>query len=134
MAKKRTEKSVIPKWDNWHIRLSDPKEQIKIIDLFHKSGAKTKTDFVKTQLFREDFKVIVVDKAKNDYFIELSHLNAQVNKIGTLYNQVVKRLHTDHSVRVALFLIKDLEKYTKTLMAHLQRTIELTEEYRDKGI
>ncbi len=34
MVKKRMEKFVIPKWDNWHIRLSDPKEQIKIIDLF----------------------------------------------------------------------------------------------------
>ncbi len=77
-----------------------------------------------------------MDKAKNDYFIKLSHLNAQVSKIGTLYNQVVTHLPPDHSVksvRVSLFLMKDLEKYTKTLTAHLQRTIELTEEYRDKS-
>lgn len=51
-----------PRWDNWHIRLPNPKDQQKIIDLFRRSGAKTKSDFVRARLLGEEFKVISVDK------------------------------------------------------------------------
>ncbi len=27
------------KWDDWHVRLPDPKDQIRVIDLYHKSGS-----------------------------------------------------------------------------------------------
>ena len=42
--RKKTEK---PRWDNWHVRLPNPKDQQKVIELFHKSGAKAKSDFVR---------------------------------------------------------------------------------------
>ena len=34
-----------PRWDNWHVRLPNPKDQQRAIDLFHKSGAETKSGF-----------------------------------------------------------------------------------------
>ena len=27
------------KWDDWHVRLPDPKEQLRVIDLYHRSGS-----------------------------------------------------------------------------------------------
>ena len=35
-----------PRWDNWHVRLPNPKDQQRAIDLFQRSGAETKSDFV----------------------------------------------------------------------------------------
>ena len=31
-----------PRWDNWHVRLPNPKDQQRAIDLFQRSGAETK--------------------------------------------------------------------------------------------
>ncbi len=79
-----------PRWDNWHVRLPAPKDQRKAIDLFQKSGAKTKSDFVRARLLGEPFKVIAVDKSAVDYYRKLSELTAQIHKIGVLYNQAVR--------------------------------------------
>ena len=47
-----------PRWDNWHVRLPNPKDQQRAIDLFQRSGAETKSDFVRGRIFGEHFKVI----------------------------------------------------------------------------
>ena len=81
------------KWDDWHVRLPDPKDQIRVIDLYHRSGSKSKSDFVRARLLGEHFKVITVDKSAVEYYRKLSELTAQVHKIGINYNQVVRFLH-----------------------------------------
>ena len=35
----------VERWDRWDTRLPSPKDQQKVIELFHKSGAKSKSDF-----------------------------------------------------------------------------------------
>jgi len=67
-----------PRWDNWHVRLPNPKDQQKIIDLFQRSGAKTKSDFVRPRLLDESFKIITVDKSAVEYYRKLSQLAAQI--------------------------------------------------------
>ena len=68
-----------PRWDNWHVRLPNPKDQQKIIDLFRRSGAKTKSDFVRARLLDESFKIITVDKSAVEYYRKLSQLAAQIH-------------------------------------------------------
>ena len=51
------------KWDDWHVCLPDPKEQLRVIDLYHRSGSMSKSEFVRARLFGEHFKVITVDKS-----------------------------------------------------------------------
>ena len=68
------------KWDDWHVRLPDPKDQIRVIDLYHKSGAMSKSEFVRARLLGEHFKVITVDKSAVEYYRKLSELTAQVHK------------------------------------------------------
>ena len=53
----------IERWDRWDTRLPNPKDQQRAIDLFHKSGAETKSDFVRGRILGESFKVITVDKS-----------------------------------------------------------------------
>lgn len=88
MKEKEKRHDALPeKWDDWHMRLPDPKDQLKVIDLYRRSGAKSKNDFVRARILGEKFKIITVDKSAVDYHRKLSELTSHVYKIGLNYNQ-----------------------------------------------
>ena len=124
--RKRAEK---PRWDNWHVRLPNPKDQQRAIDLFHKSGAETKSDFVRGRILGESFKVITVDKSAVEYYRKLSELTAQIHKIGILYNQTVRAINSYHSVKTAQLLLEKLENLSLQIITLQQKTIQLTEQF-----
>ena len=118
-----------PRWDNWHVRLPNPKDQQRAIDLFHKSGAETKSDFVRGRILGESFKVITVDKSAVEYYRKLSELTAQIHKIGVLYNQTVRAINSYHSVKTAQLLLEKLENLSLQIIMLQQKTIQLTEQF-----
>ena len=120
------------KWDDWHVRLPDPKDQIRVIDLYHKSGAMSKSEFVRARLLGEQFKVITVDKSAVEYHRKLSELTAQVHKIGVNYNQVVRlmRLYTaEKSIQALLWELINLTNEIKSIQ---EQAMDLTIEFRKK--
>ena len=119
-----------PRWDNWHVRLPDPKDQQRAIDLFHKSGAETKSDFVRARILGEHFKVIMVDKSAVEYYRKLSELTAQIHKIGVLYNQAVRAINSYHSVKTAQILLEKLEQLSAQIIALQEQAVSLTIDYR----
>lgn len=119
-----------PRWDNWHVRLPDPKDQQRAIDLFYKSGAETKSDFVRARILGEHFKVITVDKSAVEYYRKLSELTAQTHKIGVLYNQAVRAINSYHSVKTAQILLEKLEQLSAQIIALQEQAISLTIDYR----
>lgn len=119
-----------PRWDNWHVRLPDPKDQQRAIDLFHKSGAETKSDFVRARILGEHFKVITVDKSAVEYHRKLSELTAQIHKIGVLYNQAVRAINSYHSVKTAQILLEKLEQLSAQIIALQEQAVSLTIDYR----
>ena len=94
-----------PRWDRWHIRIPSPKDQQKILELYRRSGAKTKSDFLRARLLDESFKVIIEDKSAEEYYRKLSSITAQMHKIGILYNQTVKAINSYHSVKATQILL-----------------------------
>ena len=118
-----------PRWDNWHVRLPNPKDQQKVIELFHKSGAKSKSDFVRGYILGEKFKVITVDKSAVDYYRKLSELIAENHRIGILYNQTVRAINSYHSVKTAQILLEKLEKISGQIITLQQKAIQLTEQF-----
>ena len=126
LERKKAEK---PRWDNWHVRLPNPKDQQRAIDLFHKSGAETKSDFVRGRILGESFKVITVDKSAVEYYRKLSELTAQIHKIGVLYNQTVRAINSYHSVKTAQLLLEKLENLSLQIIMLQQKTIQLTEQF-----
>lgn len=122
----------IERWDRWDTRLPNPKDQQKVIALFHKSGAETKSDFVRARLLGESFKVITVDKSAVEYYRKLSELTAQIHKIGMLYNQAVKAINSYHSVKTAQLLLQKLEQYASQIVALQEQAIALTIDYRKR--
>ena len=79
-----------PRWDRWHIRIPNPEDQQKLIELCRRSGAKTKSDFLRARLLDESFKVITEDESAEEYYRKLSSITARIHKIGILYNQTVR--------------------------------------------
>lgn len=127
--RKKAEK---PRWDNWHVRLPNPKDQQRAIDLFQRSGAKTKSDFVRGRILGEHFKVITVDKSAVEYYRKLSELTAQIHKIGVLYNQAVRAINSYHSVKTAHILLEKLEKLSIQIIELQRKAVALTIDYRSK--
>lgn len=121
-----------PRWDNWHVRLPNPKDQQRAIDLFQRSGAKTKSDFVRARLFGESFKVISVDKSAIEYNRKLSEFTAQIHKIGILYNQAVRALNSYHSVKTAQLMLEKLERLSAQIILLQEQVIALTTDYRKR--
>ena len=115
-----------PRLDRWHIRIPNLEDQQKLIRLYRKSGAKTKSDFVRARLLGEAFKVITEDPSKKPYLDKLSEIVAMMNKIGVLYNEAVKALNTYHSVATAQRMLGKLETYSQFLVRLQQQAVLLT--------
>ncbi|PDP73163.1 hypothetical protein CLI81_05570 [Porphyromonas gingivalis] len=120
------------KWDDWHVRLPDPKDQIRVIALYHKSGSMSKSEFVRARLLGEHFKVITVDKSAVEYHRKLSELTAQVHKIGTNYNQVVRLMHLYTAEKSVKALLRELINLTNEIKSIQEQAMDLTIEFRKK--
>ena len=123
----------IERWDRWDVRLPNPKDQQKVISLYLKSGAKSKSDFVRARLLGEPFKVITVDKSAVEYNRKLSEFTALLHKIGVLYNQAVKAINTYHSPQAAQMTLRQLEKYAQLILGLQEQIIQLTIDYRKQA-
>ena len=106
----------IDRWDRWDTRLPSTKEQETVIALFHKSGAKTKSDFVRDRLLDKSFKIITEDKSTVEYYRKLSNITALIQKIGILYNQTVKAINSYHSVKAAQVMLQRLELFSQQII------------------
>lgn len=112
--------------------MPDVKDQLRAIDLYNKSGAVSKSDFVRARILGESFKVITVDKSAVEYYRKLSKLTAQVHKIGTNYNQVVRLMHLYTAEKSIQALLHELILLTKELTILQEQTVSLTIDYREK--
>ena len=121
-----------PRWDRWHIRIPNPKDQQKLIELYRRSGAKTKSDFLRARLLDESFKVIIEDESAVEYYRKLSNITARIQKIGILYNQTVRAINSYHSLKAAQILLQRLEQYSQQIITLEQQAISLTLDYRKR--
>ena len=121
-----------PRWDRWHIRIPNPEAQQKILELYRRSGAKTKSDFLRARLLDESFKVITEDESTEEYYRKLSSITVRIQKIGILYNQTVRAINSYHSVKVAQVMLQRLEQYSQQIIIFEQQAIELTLDYQKR--
>ena len=115
-----------PRWDRWHIRIPNPKDQQKLIELYRRSGAKTKSDFLRARLLGESFKVITEDRSSEPYLRELSSILTKLRIIGIRYNEAVKILNSYHTVATAQRMIRQLEIYSEAILKLQVQAIQQT--------
>ena len=118
-----------PRWDRWHIRIPKLEDQRKLIELYRKSGAKTKSDYVRTQLLNQYFKVITEDKSSEPYLRELGNIITILSIIGVSYNETVKSINRYYSAKTAQRLLQMLEGYSLQIISLQQQAIALTIDY-----
>lgn len=128
MNQERKDRKEKPKWDAFHFRLPREKDQLKFIELYRRSGAKTKTDFIRHRILDKDFHVVMTDASKEKYYRTLTVYLAQLHKLGVLYNQAVRALNSYHSVVVAKTLREKLEQLSQKINANMEEIIRLTKE------
>ncbi len=104
-----------PKVHRYSFNLDDV-ENAKFLSFFDRSGYAVKAHFIKNCIFGKSFKVVVRDKSKVDYYIQLTQFYSQFRKIANNYNQTVKELHSNFSERKALALLYRLEQCTVELI------------------
>ena len=121
-----------PRWDRWHIRIPKLEDQRKLIELYRKSGAKTKSDFLRARLLDESFKVITEDESAEEYYRKLSSITARIQKIGILYNQTVRAINSYHSVKAAQVMLQRSELFSQQIITLEQQAISLTLNYRKR--
>ena len=122
----------IDRWDRWDTRLPSTKEQETVIALFHKSGAKTKSDFVRGRLLDKSFKIITEDKSTVEYYRKtLQHHSTdsedrhplQPNSEG--YQQLsINQDGTDHTSKIRAI--------PSAMIILEQQAIELTLDYQKR--
>lgn len=115
----------------YYIRLTE-EENSDFLTLYEQSGARTRSDFIRTRMLAKPFKVITVDKSAVDLCNRMMEINAQIRRIGVLYNQTVRALNSYHSAKVAHTLLEKLENHTSTLQELLEKSISLAEELRSR--
>ena len=121
-----------PRWDRWHIRIPKLEDQQKLIELYQRSGAKTKSDFLRARLLDESFKVIIEDESAEEYYRKLSSITAKMHKISILYNQTVRAINSYHSVKAAQVMLQRLEQFSQQIITLEQLVIELTLDYQKR--
>ncbi|MDO4707902.1 MAG: hypothetical protein Q4A61_05745 [Porphyromonadaceae bacterium] len=131
MKRKKTDKpdgrcATCPRWDRWHIRIPKPEDQQKLIELYRKSGAKTKSDYVRGRLLNQSFKVITQDKTAEPYLRELDSIITRLRVIGVSYNEAIKTLNSYHSVKTAQRMIHQLEICSVAIIRLQVQAIQLT--------
>lgn len=121
-----------PRWDRWHIRIPNSEDQQKVLDLYRRSSAASKSDFVRARLFGEPFKVIVENPSAAPYLERLTKIVALTNEIGVHYNEAVKVLNAYHSVATTQRMLDKLESYSQTIIRLQQQAVQLTELFERK--
>ena len=97
----------------YYVRLNE-KDNSRFLDLYEKSG--------------------IGNKSASDYYTRLTHIHAQIRKVGVLYNQAVRSINTYHSVKTAAVLLQKLEQYTEELHALLEETNRLTKAFEERWL
>ncbi len=109
-------------------------DNARFLSLFEQSGMKTKAHFIASRVFGEEFKVIHIDKSRQDYYAKLSALYSQFRAIGVNYNQVVKILNAHFTEKKALAALYKLEQLTLKLIINNRKVMELSQKYEEEWL
>lgn len=131
MNKEEKIKNLPSKWNRWDVRLTNPEDQIRVIESFKRSGCDTKSDFVRKMILREDFHVVKANGDLIKFTTKLTDFIFAVNKIGVLYNQAVRAMNKYHSEEKAEQLLNNVSNQQMELMDKLLEVINLTKELKD---
>lgn len=118
-------------WSVWHSRVPDISLQEKIRENYKRSGAKTKSDFIRGRLLNKSFVVLHKDMNTASFVSQLENYREELRKIGVNLNQVTRSINQYHTVELGQILLEEVERLEKMIMLNQKKSIELTQELLD---
>ncbi len=102
------------------LRMNDM-EWADFMSMYEKSGMRTHTQFIKSRIFDQPFRVMVVDENTRACYDALKELRIECNRIGSNYNQFITVLRTHFTEQRAYIMSERSAKL-------LARVVELNEQ------
>ncbi|EFI11007.1 LOW QUALITY PROTEIN: conserved hypothetical protein, partial [Bacteroides sp. D22] len=99
---------------------------------FRRVGQGDQGGVYRFRTFRQEIKVIKLDKGTQDFYMRLTTFHSQFRAIGTNYNQCVRALKSNFSEKKALAFLYKLERHTLELVELSKRISALVEEFQSK--
>lgn len=109
-------------------------DNMKLQLLMHQAGVDNISRYIHNAIFNKELKVVKIDKATTDYYIQLTNFYRQFQAIGNNYNQTVKAIKSNFGEKRALSMLYKLEKTTIELIVLNKKIIELTKEFEEKHL
>lgn len=118
------------RWDRWSLRLPDKEDQEKVIALYKKTGAHTKSEFMRKKMLNETFYLQTADVHLLQFLDSLEAYLVQIHKIGTNYNQAVKVLNAPHSPLQGGAMTENLIKLSQKIMENQGEVMKLCQQLK----
>lgn len=103
-------------WAMWKTRLPNEADQLRAIELMKQSGCKTRSDFIRSRLLDEKFKVFYADTNLQKVITLQEQILFEINKIGVNYNQITRKINSTHGVKGGAVLMKQVEEAYSQLL------------------
>lgn len=132
MTQKQTQELVLQPQSHRHtLRLNDEDNE-RFLNLLCESGLQNKSEFMRHRIFNMPFRIITEDASALSVYAELTKIQGQIRRIGSLYNQVVRSIHSHHSLQATRHLLGKLEGYTQELIRLQSEALSLTEAFHQR--
>ncbi|MDR0415541.1 MAG: MobA protein [Prevotellaceae bacterium] len=124
-----------PEKNGQSIRISvrvNAEEHARLLELVDELGQSNKSKFLRSCLFNREISVVKVDSSLYKAIEWLTKIHSQYRAIGTNYNQTVKRINACFGEKKAALLLKNLETYTRNLIAVSNQIFAVTQKLKEK--
>lgn len=108
----------------------DEVENEKFQYMLRKTQATNISQFIASVLFSKTIKVVLIDKASNDYYIRLTNLYEQYRQVGSNYNQIIKILRANFGKKMRIADALSVGKMRIELVGVSRQILAFTSEYK----
>lgn len=132
LKKKKGRKPKADKQTYRHMIRLNNKDNERFLSLFHKSGHKSKSQFIVDCVLNNPVKIVSIDKSAMDFAMLLSQFFAQFRVIKTNYNQSFQVLIRNLGEEKARSMMKIIEKPTQDFILLKSRIEDLYTQIKER--
>lgn len=116
-----------------YVRLTD-KEFTTLESRYKNTTCRSVSDYVRHCLFAKPITTIIRDASADEAIRLMSHLNRELNAIGTNFNQLVRKVNAASQVAEMKGLLLLFESQKKTLLSKIDEVKEQLQKLAEKWL
>ena len=116
-----------------YVRLTD-KEFTTLESRFKSTTCRSISDYVRRCLFSKTITTITRDASADEAITQMSHLNRELNAIGSNFNQLVRKVNASSQASEVKGLLLLIESQKKTLFSKIDVVKEQLQKLAEKWL